>query len=308
MLLLEELAEVRPFDLVKDRGEMLRGLSGPFAGLVRLLGELLAAQMLLRALGDLELDVVPGVGQCLAVLLVLALEIAGPLEEVLLAQPPVLRHRGEQELELRIRLIHMHRVARYVLLPELPGGPVELRADVLLCFGVQTVLAPVRVVLGEPLRIELQDHTTHGHGVGLDLLLNRRQARVQVVRQLGRRRPVVPLLVLRHDRGTPAAVAVVDHRDVHRCAHRIDVRVPLRKGEPGGLISIAGDVANEVRRMSARRLDLVARVEGGRVAHRAPPDDPTPAAARRASEPPAALPWGLPLRRSSPLHIWDPAP
>ncbi len=251
VLLLEELAEVRLFDLLADRGEVLRGLSGPFAGLVSLLGELLAAQVLLRALGDLELDVVPGIRQRLAVRLVLALEIAGTLEKVLLAQPPVLRHRGEQELELRIRLIHMHGVARKVLLPELLGGPVELRADVLLCFGVQTVLAPVRVVLGEPLRIELQDKGAHRHGVGLDLLLDRRQARVQIVRQLCRRRPVVALLVLRHDRGTPTSVAVVDHRDVHRRARRIDVRVPLSEGEPRGLIRIAGDVANEVRRVSA---------------------------------------------------------
>lgn len=287
---------------------MSRGLGGAFTGLVGLPRELRAVQVLLGTLGDLELDVISGIGEGLTVLLVLALEIAGALEELLLAQPPVLRHRSEQKLELRVRLIHVQRVARKVLVPELARGPIELCADVPLRLGVQSPLAPVRVVLSEPGRIELQDHRAHRHGVSLDLPVDRRQTRLQVVRQLRRRWPVLPVCVLRHDRGAPAALAVVHHRHVHRRSRRVDVRVPLRERETGHPVRVAGDVADEVRRVGARRLDLVTRVEGRRIAHRAPPDDPTPAAARRSPEPPAALPWGLPFRRSSPLHTWDPAP
>ena len=280
---------------------MLGRLRGPCTRLVRLLGELDAVQVLPRALADLELDVVPGIGEGPAVLLVLALKIAGALEEVLLAQPPVLGHRSEQELELRARLVHVHRVARQVLLTELARGPFQLRADVLLRLGVQAALAPVRVVLGEPRRVELQDHRAHRHGIGLDRLLDRRQTRVQIVRQLRRRRPVLPVRVLRHDRRTPAAVAVVDHRDVHRGPRRVDVRIAVPELEPRGLIDIAGDVAGKARPVTTRRLDLVARIERRRPAHRdhlrRSNREPHRLLTMRPAMPPAALPWGLRIER-----------
>ena len=233
------------------RGERL----GIVERLPRALGarlKLAARKMLAAALGDRELHVVAGRRHVLAQLAMLPAEISGPLEEILLRQPTIRRDRRRARAPAATS--HRNATSRRRCSPHRTRRrPLQRLLHELDRLGARTALAPIRIVLLEPLRIELQDQRPQRDRILPELAVllpsarDHREPPIEIVERLVRRRPTIDRL------GRAEPSAVVHKGVVQRLATGVDVRIPMREIEAGRRIRLAHHVPHEAALCASRR-------------------------------------------------------